>query len=126
MIQAYNVETVHKLHSVKRGEIYWCECDGTAIGSEQEKTRPVLVIQNDVGNRYSPTTIVAVISSKLKATHLPTHIVIDDYCGLNCKSQIELEQIKTVDKRRLTRYVGKISARTEEQVNKALLVSVFA
>lgn len=122
----YNVETINKLQSVKRGEVYWCEFEESTVGSEQNKTRPVLIIQNDIGNKYSPTTIVAIISSKLKATHLPTHIVIDDYCGLNCKSQIELEQIKTIDKRRLTRYVGKISARTEEQVNKALLVSVFA
>lgn len=123
----YNAETINRLQNVKRGEIYWCECDDTmCVGSEQNKTRPVLIIQNDVGNRYSPTTIVAVISSKIKATHLPTHIVINDNCGLNDKSQIELEQIKTIDKRRLIQYVGKISPATEEKVNKALLVSVFA
>lgn len=122
----YNVETVNKLQSVKRGEVYWCEFEESTIGSEQGKTRPVLIIQNDVGNRYSPTTIVAVISSKIKATHLPTHIVINDNCGLNDKSQIELEQIKTIDKSRLVQYVGKISPKTEEEVNKALLVSVFA
>lgn len=112
--------------SVKRGEIYWCICENEkCIGSEQNKVRPVLVIQNDVGNRHSPTTIVAVISSKLKATHLPTHIAIDDNCGLKYKSQIELEQIKTIDKRRLTQRIGKISQRTEELVNNALMISVF-
>lgn len=112
--------------SVRRGEIYWCICENEkCIGSEQNKVRPVLVIQNDVGNRHSPTTIVAVISSKLKATHLPTHIVIDDNCGLKYKSQIELEQIKTIDKRRLTQRIGKISQHTEELVNNALMVSVF-
>lgn len=122
----YNVETVNKLQSVKRGEVYWCEFEDSTIGSEQSKTRPVLIIQNDIGNKYSPTTIVAIISSKLKATHLPTHIRMDEHCGLNCDSQVELEQIKTIDKRRLTRYVGKISPDTVEKVNKALLVSVFA
>lgn len=122
----FNVETINKLQSVKRGEVYWCEFEESTVGSEQNKTRPVLIIQNDKGNKYSPTTIVAIISSKLKATHLPTHIRIDDSCGLNCDSQVELEQIKTVDKRRLTRYVGKISPDTVEKVNKALLVSVFA
>lgn len=123
----YNAETINRLQNVKRGEIYWCKCDDEmCVGSEQSKTRPVLIIQNDIGNRYSPTTIVAVISSKIKATHLPTHIVINDNCGLNGKSQIELEQIKTIDKSRLVQYVGKISPKTEEEVNKALMVSVFA
>lgn len=122
----FNVETINKLQSVKRGEVYWCEFGESTVGSEQNKTRPVLIIQNDKGNKYSPTTIVAIISSKLKATHLPTHIRIDGNCGLTCDSQVELEQIKTVDKSRLTRYVGKISPDTAEKVDKALLVSVFA
>ena len=122
----YNVETVNKLQSVKRGEVYWCEFEESTIGSEQGKTRPVLIIQNDIANKYSPTTIVAIISSKLKATHLPTHIRMDNNCGLSCDSQVELEQIKTIDKRRLTKYVGRISPDTVEKVNKALMVSVFA
>lgn len=120
-----SIETINKLQSVARGEIYWCNFDtSTSVGSEQNKRRPVLIIQNDTGNHYSPTTIVAMISSKIKSTHLPTHIIINDECGLKCRSQIELEQIATVDKRRLGDYIGKISATTIAQVDKAILISL--
>lgn len=110
--------------SVKRGEIYYADLNGT-IGSEQCGKRPVLIIQNDVGNRYSPTTIVAVITSKHKK-EIPTHVFIHKDCvnGLKCDSTIALEQIKTIDKSRLFEKIGCLKEEDKNRVLHALKISL--
>ena len=92
--------------SVKRGDIYYADLS-PVVGSEQGGLRPVLIIQNDVGNRYSPTVIAAAITSRLSKTRLPTHIdVYADRVGLVKDSVILLEQVRTLDKRRLKEKMG--------------------
>lgn len=110
-------------HTYSRGEIYYARLTGT-IGSEQNGYRPVVIIQNDVGNRFSPTVIVAPISSKvgIKAK-LPTHCFIGEKL-LSCPSIIMAEQLRTIDKNRLTSYVGRLSADDMEKLNSALAVSL--
>ena len=93
------------------------------IGSEQGGVRPVLVIQNDTGNKYSPTTIVAAITSRQNKAKLPTHIEITEDV-FEKDSIVLLEQIRTVDKRRLKEYVGKLDNGTMDRVNKAISISV--
>lgn len=108
---------------INRGDIYFCNLDCTQ-GSEQGGVRPVLVIQNDMGNKFSPTVIVAAITSSIKKTHLPTHIVLEDVDGLPKKSVVLLEQIRTLDKTRLKNKIGTLSEKTLKKVDRALLVSV--
>lgn len=108
---------------IRKGEIYYINITD-AIGSEQSGTRPVLVIQNNVGNKYSPTTIVAFITSQDKA-ELPTHVTLDEYCGLSKKSMVMLEQVRTIDKTRLKEKIGQCSKQTIECVNRAIDVSFF-
>ena len=91
---------------MKWGEIYYCDL-GNSKGSVQAKLRPVLIIQNNVGNRNGPTTVVAAISSVIKKMYLPTHILLDADCGLTERSIVMLEQIRTIDrKNELKEYVG--------------------
>lgn len=93
---------------VKWGEIYYCDL-GRGKGSVQSKLRPVLVIQNNMGNKNGPTTVVAAISSVVKKMYLPTHIMLDCTTGLREKSVVMLEQVRTVDKvTDLKDYVGKV------------------
>lgn len=99
-----NIESIPQ-REVLRGEIYLVKLDDETFGSEQGKTRPCLIIQNDVGNKYSPTTIVALITSQFKSNHLPTHKNLYG-CGLIKPSVVEFEQIRTIDKRRLVHYIG--------------------
>ena len=96
--------------SVKRGDIYYADLS-PVVGSEQGGVRPVLIMQNDVGNRHSPTTIIACITTKVLQKHkIPTHIEITDtLCGLPQNSMVLLEQLRTIDKSRLKRRVGEIS-----------------
>ena len=108
---------------INRGDIYFCNLDCTQ-GSEQGGVRPVLVIQNDMGNKFSPTVIVAAITSSIKKTYLPTHIVLEDVDGLPKKSVVLLEQIRTLDKTRLKKKIGTLSEKTLKKVDRALLVSV--
>ena len=108
---------------INRGDIYFCNLDCTQ-GSEQGGVRPVLVIQNDMGNKFSPTVIVAAITSSIKKTHLPTHSVLEDVDGLPKKSVVLLEQIRTLDKTRLKNKIGTLSEKTLKKVDRALLVSV--
>ena len=114
---------------VKRGDIYYADLS-PVVGSEQGGLRPVLIIQNDVGNRYSPTVIAAAITSRLSKTKLPTHIdvaraaTVDSDCyGLARDSVILLEQIRTLDKRRLREKMGHLDERLMQQVNDAISVS---
>lgn len=109
--------------TVKRGDIYYADLS-PVIGSEQGGVRPVLIIQNDVGNRYSPTVIAAAITSQQEKTSLPTHIKINaDGCGLSKDSIILLEQVRTIDKRRLKEKMGALDMPSMSMVDRALSVS---
>lgn len=111
------------MRRIKRGEIYYADL-GVTVGSEQRGIRPVLIIQNDIGNKYSQTTVVAPITSKIgKKSHQPTHVPI--VCdGLFACSTVLLEQIRTIDKSRIRWRVGMVDAETMRKVEMALLVSV--
>ncbi len=109
--------------SVKRGDIYYADLS-PVVGSEQGGLRPVLIIQNDVGNRYSPTVIAAAITSRMGKTKLPTHIdIYADQVGLAKDSVILLEQIRTLDKRRLKEKMGHLDEAMMSSVNTAIAVS---
>ena len=109
--------------SVKRGDIYYADLS-PVVGSEQGGVRPVLIIQNDTGNRYSPTVIAAAITSKMSKTKLPTHIdVPGEDAGLAKDSIILLEQIRTIDKKRLKEKMGHLDEATMNSVNNAIEVS---
>ncbi len=108
---------------VKRGDVFYADLS-PVIGSEQGGVRPVLVVQNDVGNKYSPTIIISAITSQINKAKLPTHIEISatDF-GLNKDSVVLLEQIRTVDKRRLRDKIGHFDEDLMDKVNEGLLIS---
>ena len=109
---------------VRRGEIYYADLS-PVVGSEQGGIRPVLIVQNDVGNRHSPTVIAAAITSRQDKNRLPTHISVRaDRCGLAKDSIILAEQIRTLDKRRLRERAGQITAADQKRVDQALDVSL--
>jgi len=115
--------------NVRRGDIFYADLS-PVIGSEQGGLRPVLIIQNDVGNKYSPTVIAAAITSRLSKSRLPTHIDVSRSasaesggCGLAKDSVILLEQIRTLDKRRLKEKMGHLDDALMKQVNDAITVS---
>ena len=109
--------------SVKRGDIYYADLS-PVVGSEQGGTRPVLIIQNDVGNKFSPTVIAAAITSKTDKSKLPTHIdVYAEHYGLSRDSVILLEQIRTIDKQRLKEKMGHLDDDVMNRVNNAITVS---
>ncbi len=111
------------LTNIRRGDIFYADLS-PVVGSEQGGLRPVLIIQNDVGNRYSPTVIAAAITSRMGKTRLPTHIDIHaDKVGLAKDSVILLEQIRTLDKRRLKEKMGHLDGAVMTQVNSAIAVS---
>ncbi len=108
---------------IKRGEIYYADLS-PVIGSEQGGVRPVLIVQNDIGNKYSPTVIAAAITSQINKAKLPTHIEISaqEY-GLQKDSVILLEQIRTIDKKRLREKIGHMDDELMDKVNEALSIS---
>lgn len=109
--------------SVTRGDIYYADLS-PVVGSEQGGIRPVLIVQNNVGNKYSPTVIAAAITSQRDKTKLPTHIQINaNNTGLAKDSIVLLEQVRTLDKRRLKERMGKLDESSMEQVNAALSIS---
>ena len=109
--------------SVRRGDIYYADLS-PVVGSEQGGLRPVLIIQNDIGNRYSPTVLAAAITSRMSKTRLPTHIdIYADEVGLAKDSVILLEQIRTLDKRRLKEKMGHLDDATMDHVNTAIAIS---
>lgn len=113
---------VNKL-TVRRGDIYYADLS-PVVGSEQGGVRPVLIVQNDVGNRYSPTVIAAAITSRTDKSKLPTHIeVFADKYGLARDSVILLEQIRTIDKKRLKEKMGHLDDDVMNRVNDAITVS---
>ena len=108
---------------VRRGDIYYADLS-PVVGSEQGGLRPVLIIQNDIGNKYSPTVIAAAITSRMSKTHLPTHIdVYAEKVGLQKDSVILLEQIRTIDKRRLKEKMGHLDTVMMDRVNTAIAIS---
>ena len=110
--------------TVKRGDIYYADLS-PVVGSELGGVRPVLIIQNDVGNKYSPTVIAAAITSQIGKAKLPTHIEImaQNGYGLNKDSIVLLEQVRTIDKRRLKEKMGHLDTDAMNRVNEALSVS---
>ena len=109
---------------VKRGDIYYADLS-PVVGSEQGGMRPVLIVQNDTGNRHSPTVIAAAITSQTGKAKLPTHIELSGRSvGLNRDSVILLEQIRTLDKRRLRERAGQITPEDQHRVDEALEVSI--
>ena len=109
--------------NIKRGDIYYADLS-PVVGSEQGGLRPVLIVQNDVGNRYSPTVIAAAITSRMSKAKLPTHIDITGAdTGLSRDSVILLEQIRTIDKKRLKEKMGHLDEITMNNVNNAIEVS---
>lgn len=110
--------------NVKRGDIYYADLS-PVVGSEQGGVRPVLVIQNDVGNRHSPTVICAAITSQINKAKLPTHIELDSKkYSLVKDSVILLEQVRTIDKARLKERIGHLEKVTMDRVDKSLQISV--
>lgn len=106
---------------IKRGEIYYANlCP--IVGSEQGGIRPVVILQNNKGNLHSRTTIVSAITSELDKPNLPTHVIFNADC-MKKKSMVLLEQIRTIDKSRLCRFVGTIDNKTMKRVDKAILIS---
>ena len=109
---------------IKRGELYFADLS-PVIGSEQGGIRPVLIVQNDVGNKYSPTIIAAAITSQINKAKLPTHIELaSEQYGLPRDSVVLLEQIRTLDKKRLKEKIGILPENTMEMVNQGLLISL--
>lgn len=109
---------------VKRGEVYYADLS-PVVGSEQGGIRPVLIVQNDIGNRYSPTVIAAAITSSQTKSRLPTHIDIPcNSGGLGKDSVVLLEQIRTLDKRRLKDKIGELSEEEMARINEGLLISL--
>ncbi len=110
--------------TIKRGELYYADLS-PVVGSEQGGIRPVLVVQNDIGNKYSPTVIAAAVTSKINKAKLPTHIELpSNEFGLAKDSVILLEQIRTLDKRRLKERIGALPVSTMSKVDKAILISL--
>ncbi|MDP4133576.1 MAG: type II toxin-antitoxin system PemK/MazF family toxin [Bacillota bacterium] len=108
---------------IKRGDIFYADLS-PVIGSEQGGVRPILVVQNDVGNKYSPTIIAAAITSQINKAKLPTHIELDSQMyGLTKDSVILMEQIRTIDKKRLREKIGHLDDERMKSVNEALNIS---
>ena len=109
--------------SVRRGDIFYADLS-PVVGSEQGGLRPVLIVQNDVGNKYSPTVIAAAITSRMSKAHLPTHIdIYADRVGLQKDSVVLLEQIRTIDKRRLKEKMGHLDDSVMSAVDAAISIS---
>lgn len=109
---------------IRRGDIYYADLR-PVIGSEQGGVRPVLIIQNDVGNRHSPTVICAAITSKMNKAKLPTHVELNArQCDMVKDSVILLEQLRTIDKQRLREKICHIDGELQERINRALMISL--
>ncbi|MEG1778091.1 MAG: type II toxin-antitoxin system PemK/MazF family toxin [Angelakisella sp.] len=109
--------------TVKRGDIYYADLS-PVVGSEQGGMRPVLIVQNDVGNKFSPTVIAAAITSQRDKAQLPTHIQLSSQsCGLSKDSVVLLEQVRTIDKKRLKEKMGRIEDNAMNEIDRALTIS---
>ena len=109
--------------AIRRGDLFYADLNPVA-GSEQGGIRPVLVIQNDVGNHFSPTVVAAAITSRKAKNSLPTHILLENVPGLAPTSLLLLEQLRTIDRKRLRGYIGRISKEKMLEVDAALAISI--
>ena len=109
--------------AIRRGDLFYADLN-PVVGSEQGGIRPVLVIQNDVGNHFSPTVVVAAITSRKAKNSLPTHILLEDVPGLAPTSLLLLEQLRTIDRKRLHGYIGHISKEKMLEIDVALAISI--
>ena len=111
------------MDDIKRGELYYADLS-PVVGSEQGGVRPVLIVQNDIGNKYSPTVIAAAITSQINKAKLPTHIEVNaQMYGLSKDSVILLEQVRTIDKKRLKEKIGRLDDELMNKVNEAISIS---
>jgi mRNA interferase MazF len=109
---------------VKRGDIFFADLS-PVVGSEQGGVRPVLILQNDIGNRYSPTTVISAVTSQIFKTRLPIHVEVkSEESSLNRDSVILLEQIRTIDKRRLKERIAHLNPEIMNRVNQAIIISL--
>ena len=108
---------------IKRGDIYYADLS-PIVGSEQGGYRPVLIIQNDIGNKYAPTVIAAVITTRKTKANLPTHVWLNAECGLPKESMVECEQVRTLDKKRLKDFMGSVSKEVMQEIDKGLKISL--
>lgn len=110
---------------VRRGDIFWFNF-GKPEGSQQSGKRPAMVIQNDIGNKYSPTVIICAITSEIKKKELPTHVLLEEYSkfGLDELSQVMVEQTRTTDKVKLGDYIGRVDSKTMKKINRAIEISM--
>ena len=112
------------MKGIKRGQIWYADLS-PVVGSEQGGYRPVLMLQNDVGNKYSPTIIVAIITSRKTKAKIPTHYWLDKgQGGLACDSMVELEQIRTLDKKRLKQFMGTLDQEQMKEIDKKIKISL--
>lgn len=109
--------------AIRRGDLFYADLN-PVVGSEQGGIRPVLVIQNDVGNHFSPTVVAAAITSRKAKNSLPTHILLENAPGLAPTSLLLLEQLRTIDRKRLRGYIGRISKEKMLEVDAALAISI--
>lgn len=109
--------------AIRRGDLFYADLN-PVVGSEQGGIRPVLVIQNDVGNHFSPTVVAAAITSRKAKNSLPTHILLENVPGLAPTSLLLLEQLRTLDRKRLRGYIGRISKEKMLEVDAALAISI--
>lgn len=109
--------------AIRRGDLFYADLN-PGVGSEQGGIRPVLVIQNDVGNHFSPTVVAAAITSRKAKNSLPTHILLENVPGLAPTSLLLLEQLRTIDRKRLRGYIGRISKEKMLEVDAALAISI--
>ena len=109
--------------AIRRGDLFYADLN-PVVGSEQGGIRPVLVIQNDVGNYFSPTVVAAAITSRKAKNSLPTHILLENVPGLAPTSLLLLEQLRTIDRKRLRGYIGRISKEKMLEVDAALAISI--
>lgn len=109
--------------AIRRGDLFYADLN-PVVGSEQGGIRPVLVIQNDVGNHFSPTVVAAAITSRKAKNSQPTHILLENVPGLAPTSLLLLEQLRTIDRKRLRGYIGRISKEKMLEVDAALAISI--
>ena len=109
--------------AIRRGDLFYADLN-PVVGSEQGGIRPVLVIQNDVGNHFSPTVVAAALTSRKAKNSLPTHILLENVPGLAPTSLLLLEQLRTIDRKRLRGYIGRISKEKMLEIDAALAISI--
>jgi len=117
------MDVKNEMKPIKRGDIYFAALN-PVIGSEQGDTRPVLIVQNDVGNKYSPTIVVVPLTCNLRKNPLPTHVLIPQTAGIENDSLALAEQVRTLDRSRFDRYIGRISREQQLEIDMALAVCV--